>query len=93
MIHCTEKAAATVPPVGWVCAAIYQNGYLEILTLAEGDLAPVACLKSESEPCERAAECRTLSVWKDYYRMTIDYFSGITLADLLEQEIPDNYVI
>ena len=65
----------------------------EILRLTEGDLAPVACLKSGAAPCERAAECRTLPVWKNYYKMTVDYFSGITIADLMDEELPNNYVI
>ena len=65
----------------------------EILTATEGDLAPVACLGTDAAPCDRAAECRTLPVWKNYYKLTKDYFSGITLADLMSTPIPDNYVI
>ena len=49
----------------------------DILILAEGDLAPV---------CERAAACRTLPVWEDYYKLTKDYFRGITLEDLMRQQ-------
>lgn len=55
----------------------------EILQLTEGDMAPVACLKRGMTPCERAPECLTLPVWEGYYRLTADYFSGMTLADLL----------
>ena len=65
----------------------------EILRLTEGDLAPVACLKDGAPSCDKAAECRTLPVWKNYYKMTVDYFSGITLADLMDVELPENYVI
>lgn len=65
----------------------------EILSLAEGDLAPVACLQDNAEPCQRAAECRTLPVWQGYYDLTRDYFSGITLADLMNTPQGDNYVI
>jgi len=65
----------------------------EILTLTEGDLAPVTCLKYGAAPCDRAPECRTLPVWENYYKMTKDYFSGITLADLMDAPLPDNYVI
>lgn len=36
----------------------------EILCIAEGDLAPVACLQPNAVPCSRAAECRTLPVWQ-----------------------------
>ena len=65
----------------------------EILTLAEGDLAPVSCLQQNAPPCQRAAECRTLPVWEGYYKLTREYFSKITLADLLDAPTADNYVI
>lgn len=55
----------------------------EILCFAEGDLAPVSCLQSGAAPCVRAPECKTLPVWEKYYELTRDYFSGITLADLM----------
>ena len=65
----------------------------EILRAAEGDLAPVACLGQNAEPCPRAAACRTLPMWERYYKMTNDYFDGITLADLMNTEIGQDYVI
>lgn len=65
----------------------------EILELAEGDLAPVACLQPEVPVCQRADECRTLGVWQGFYDLTRDYFSRITLADLLDMPAGDNYVI
>ena len=65
----------------------------EILRLAEGDLAPVSCLQENAAVCDRTAECRTLPVWKNYYKLTKDYFSGITLADLMGTPSADNYVI
>ena len=65
----------------------------EILRLAEGDLAPVACLQENAAACSRAAECRTLPVWEKCYELTKDYFSGITLADLMNNPQADNYVI
>lgn len=71
------------------------DGYTlwEILRLAEGDLAPVACLQENAAACSRAAECRTLPVWEKYYELTKDYFSGITLDDLMNNPQADNYVI
>lgn len=65
----------------------------EILTLAEGDLVPVSCLQQNAPPCQRAAECRTLPVWQGYYDATRSYFSGITLADLMNTPQGGNYVI
>ena len=63
----------------------------EILSLTEGNLAPVSCLKEDADPCERASECRTLPMWKDFYKMTKDYFGNITLADLLENDNSADY--
>ena len=71
--------------------AQYKVG--DILRLMEGSLAPVACLESGAAPCERAAECRTLSVWEGYYELTRNYFSGITLADLMNAPHGGDYVI
>lgn len=65
----------------------------DILRVAEGDMAPVSCLQADAAPCSRAAECRTLPVWEGYYRVTKAYFSGITLANLMNTPQVDNYVI
>ena len=64
----------------------------EILSLVEGDLAPVACLQAGAPVCARAGSCRTLPVWQGYYDVTRKYFSSITLADLMQQQ-PFDYVI
>ena len=55
----------------------------EILRLTEGDLAPVACLSCGAAPCSRKDQCKTLPMWREFYRMTTEYFDGITLADLV----------
>ena len=65
----------------------------EILRLTEGSLAPVACMEEGAHPCGRASKCRTLPVWEGYYRVTREYFSGVTLADLMSLPQGDNYVI
>lgn len=65
----------------------------EILQVAEGDMAPVSCLQKDAAVCDRAAECRTLPVWEKYYELTKDYFESVTLADLLDTPLADNYVI
>ncbi len=71
------------------------DGYTvgEILRATEGDLAPVSCLASGAAPCSRAAECKTLRMWKQYNDITNEYFDSITLQDLLGTETPDDYVI
>ena len=65
----------------------------EILELAEGNLAPVTCLQPDAPVCQRAGECRTLGVWQGFYKLTRDYFTHITLADLMNAPAGDNYVI
>ena len=65
----------------------------EILRLTEGDLAPVACLAESAHPCSRAADCRTLPMWKKFYRITLEYFDGITLKELMRQNSQNDYVI
>ena len=61
----------------------------DILRLTEGDLAPVACLECNANPCKRAHECRTLSMWTKFHSMINDYFDGITIADLVKHKEPD----
>lgn len=65
----------------------------EILRITEGELAPVACLEREAKPCPRAAECRTLPMWKKYYAMTNEFFDGISIADLMKNGASYDYVI
>ena len=65
----------------------------DILRLTENSLAPVACLEEGADPCERAAECRTLPMWIKLYEMINEYFDGITLAELAGGSVVDYYVI
>ena len=82
----------------------YQGGYrlcrapedytvYEILSVAEGGLAPVACLDQPENTCPRAPYCRTLPMWQKYYEMTLSYFDGITICDLMQVESGGDYVI
>ena len=57
----------------------------EILELTEESLAIVSCLKNDSLPCERKNFCQTLPMWKEFDKLTHDFFFGITLEDLLNQ--------
>lgn len=59
----------------------------EILRLTEGTLAPVSCLECGSQPCERAAECRTLPVWTELDRVISGYLDSVLLSDLVKQEV------
>lgn len=59
----------------------------DILRLTEGDLAPVACLECGATPCEKASECKTLPMWKEFYTLVNNYFDGITLDNLINSNI------
>ena len=56
----------------------------EILRLTEGDLAPVACLECNAEPCERMPDCRTLPLWAELNGIINEYLDSKTIADLMK---------
>ena len=59
----------------------------EILRVTEGNLAPIACLEPEVNPCPRKAECRVLPIWEGLYRTITEYLEGITLQDILDRGV------
>ena len=77
----------------------YQGGYrlarapedytvYEILAIAEGGLAPVACLDGTENLCPRKESCLTLPVWEGLDRTIREYLSSITLQDILDMNQP-----
>ena len=67
-----------------------------ILRIAEGSLAPVACLDHSPILCDRSADCITLPVWQGLNRVINEYLDSITLQDILDQQQSrgaDNYSI
>jgi Rrf2 family iron-sulfur cluster assembly transcriptional regulator len=54
----------------------------EILKLTEGTLAPVACLKDDSTPCDRSELCYTLPIWQGLADLINNYFDNMTLEDV-----------
>lgn len=68
----------------------------DILRAAEGSLAPIACLKNETNDCARREKCTTLPFWENYYKTINDYVNSVTLQDLVDEAIAltaDNYSI
>lgn len=59
----------------------------EILRLTEGSLSPVSCLNGSHNTCERAATCRTVRVWAELDRMIEEYLDGVTIADLMCEDV------
>ena len=65
-----------------------------ILQLTEGSLAPISCLEDNPNLCERGTVCKTIKMWEGLYKLILDYFDGITLADLLVDSMDvGNYII
>ncbi len=65
-----------------------------ILRLTEESMAPVSCLEPDAESCPRAAECRTLELWRGLDRVISDYLDNVTVADLMRTgSAGDDYVI
>lgn len=62
----------------------------DVLRATEGSLAPVACLEYEVNDCPRVSECNTLYIWRDFYKLTCEYFEGITLQSILEHTQKEN---
>ena len=66
-----------------LCRKPEEYTVCEIIEVMEGSLAPVACLEENAKACPLAADCHTLPMWKEYYQLTHDFFSGKKLSDLL----------
>ena len=65
-----------------------------ILKITEGSFAPVACLEHSPNQCERVAYCKTLPMWEGFQKLAENYFNGITIQDLMNQNNDvDDYVI
>lgn len=58
-----------------------------ILRITEGSLAPVACLESEHNYCERVGECATIDFWSGLFDKINVYVDSFTLKDLIEKDI------
>ncbi len=52
-----------------------------ILLITEQSLAPVACLATEQNLCTRCNQCKTVSMWEQFDKLTNDFFENYTLAD------------
>ena len=67
------------------CTEDYSLG--EILRLTEGNLAPVPCASETHDKCQRMETCPTRPVWRKLDTIINDYLDGVTLADLIEQDL------
>ena len=58
---------------------------LDVLTLTDGSLVPVACLEEGAKPCSRAPDCRTLPLWEGLDKVVREYLGHYTVQDLVQQ--------
>ena len=65
----------------------------DILRVTEKTLAPVECLSCSPNTCSRAVSCKTLPMWEKLNSLIEDFFSGITLEDLILEESAYDYSI
>lgn len=67
----------------------------DILRVTEGNIAPVSCLETEMNICERSAACATLFVWEGLSKVVDEYLSSITVQDIVDREryVMGDYVI
>ncbi len=59
----------------------------EILLAMDEDLSPVSCMKCDPNKCERASKCKTLPMWRKLGSIINSFFDGITIADLVSENI------
>lgn len=58
----------------------------EILRVAEGSLAPVACLDSDENTCENCMDCVTLEIWQCILDAVNKVVDSITLQYLVDKQ-------
>lgn len=59
----------------------------QVLRATEGSMSPVACISCGETACEHADNCLTLPMWQRLDKLTDDYLSGVTIADLLDGKV------
>ena len=64
-----------------------------ILRVTEGSLAPISCLENNPNACQRAAECLTLDMWTKLYDLINNFFESVTVADLINKEPANDFII
>ncbi len=67
-----------VPPAGEVTV-------LQVVELMEGSLAPVQCLETAANRCERRSFCMTLPLWVGLGKVVREYLATVTLQSLIDQ--------
>ena len=94
-----ESIMATLSKAGFVDAVHGKGGGYRlnrapaeytigsILKLTEGGLSAVSCTSQGAAACSRAECCNALPMWEKLDRMIDDFFEGITLEDLMKENV------
>lgn len=92
-----ESIMATLSKAGFVDAVHGKGGGYRlnrstdcytvggILKLTEGALNVASCTAQGPAACSRSECCKALPMWEKLDRMIDDFFEGITLADLINE--------
>ena len=56
----------------------------EIIRIADGPIAPVACLRDPDYECDREEECKMKPVYGRLYTVIAGYLGSLTLQDILD---------
>jgi len=54
----------------------------DVISCAENSFYAVECLSPDAPKCERAEECATLPLWKDFNDTVRDFFQNYTIEEL-----------
>lgn len=61
----------------------------EVLSLAEGNISPVACLAENEEECGKTCSCSARSVWIGLEDTMESYLKNVSLKDIFEKNLGD----
>ena len=64
----------------------------EILRAIEGSFAPIACLETEVNECERYSHCPTVGFWEGMYKVIEEYVDSVTLKQLIDEHLASQHV-
>lgn len=59
-----------------------KQGYVPLKEIAERQGISQKYLECGAQPCENAAECRTLPMWTKLNAIVTDYLDNVSIADL-----------
>ena len=65
----------------------------DIFVSAEGSLAPVSCLESEVNTCDRCEDCLTLPIYQGLSNIVNEYFEGITLESIIDSKMNGEFYV